>query len=135
MHAALLEAVKKSIGAADSDSLDGCSVKVVRKSFDGRWKKKNEPYFVYTVDLEVPKNVQKRFPRLTVRQGKIDLLDVDRDDSVPLTRNRVDATEVIAIVGAGPAGKIMLIDGLIRISRFDISVLFFILKVSLLPCL
>ena len=42
---------------------------VVRKSFDGRWKKAGQPKFVYTVDVSLTKE-QSRLIKIVPKEGR-----------------------------------------------------------------
>ncbi len=100
-------------------ALPGCSVRIARKSFDGRWKKHNEPCFTYTVDLHF--NARDNVPKcMASREGVMEALSAidanypnsrtdrhanqnkDNNDTKPnlLSFNKPR----VIIVGAGPAG-------------------------------
>ncbi|KAJ1421184.1 hypothetical protein B484DRAFT_421242, partial [Ochromonadaceae sp. CCMP2298] len=50
-HSALYKAISRTIGLPLT-KLEGMGVDVVKKSFDGRWKKAGQPKFIYTVDVD-----------------------------------------------------------------------------------
>lgn len=122
MHPALLKAMARSLGVKE---LTNCTVRVTRKSFDGRWKKYKEPYFVYTLDLhfdtlgDVPK-------KLVAKPGEAEELLEDlpatsttnSSDTIVAVEKRLSSDQPlhttlpqkprVVIVGAGPAGKLLL---------------------------
>lgn len=53
--------------------LSSVNITVVRKSFDGRWKKAGQPKFVYTVDLHLTKE-QSKLIKITPKEGRYDPL-------------------------------------------------------------
>ena len=56
VHTSLLDTIRIRLGISSDDFLQVTedSVKVVRKSFDGRWEKSGEPKFCYTCDITLP---------------------------------------------------------------------------------
>ena len=111
MHPALLDEIAAMTGMKPGVKLDHYLISIVRKSFDGRWKKQGEPKFVYAIDLAVPKKDMNSFPKLAPKMGKIELLNsktryfkdfhVQQISNVPV---KIKGEKVI-IIGAGPAGK------------------------------
>jgi len=119
IHESLMKAIAKQLGTNKVAKLEGCGVEIVKKSFDGRWKKLGQPKFTYTVDINLA--TCKSPPHLNVRPkaGQIDalplvgtdvpvaqLLNEYRKILSPLTSASSSSTPTprVVIVGAGPAG-------------------------------
>eukprot|EP00981_Chlorochromonas_danica_P005958 scaffold1243_cov173-Ochromonas_danica.AAC.19 len=121
VHPALLKAVSRSLGV---EQLTNCTVRVTRKSFDGRWKKYKEPYFVYTLDLQfdssgdVPKKLVAKAGEAEelledlpttptspsdIPGDTIDTIETSLSSGQPLHAALPQKPRVV-IVGAGPAG-------------------------------
>lgn len=91
-------------------------VTVVKKAFDGRWKKSGQPKWVYTIDLAIPKTLKQKFSIKEVK-GRIekvlsprstDSTDINKDTSpliiTGLTSSSKPSDIKIVVVGAGPSG-------------------------------
>lgn len=77
-------------------------VTIVKKSFDGRWKKEGQPKFVYTVDVCLPLATCKLL-RLRPLDGRREL--TPEGDSVPEPEAVAPPSGGrVVVVGAGPAG-------------------------------
>ena len=120
-HDALIDKVAKVLGIKSSNgtstthgkefiTLD--SIKVIKKAFDGRWKKFGQPKFVYTVDIDLRKDTEHRI-RVRPVEGQIEPIHIDNNAiQVPPVTTRLDtpdghsmsAKSQVVIVGAGPAG-------------------------------
>lgn len=75
-------------------------VEVVRKSFDGRLRNKDEPCFVYTVDLKLPPTIASK---LKFEDGKIERNTWDTQEPIVRVDNQKTFPAVV-VVGSGPAG-------------------------------
>lgn len=107
-HQELLTAVAKMIGLDNNKSrLTESIVKVVKKSFDGRWKKTG-PKFVYTVDVDLTSCSDKSV-RIYPKEGQIEEVAEEQESiQQSLSRSVLDNKgnqPRIVIVGAGPTGK------------------------------
>jgi hypothetical protein len=107
-HQELLTAVAKMIGLDNNkSSLTESIVKVVKKSFDGRWKKTG-PKFVYTVDVDLTSCSDKSV-RIYPKEGQIEEVAEEQESiQQSLSRSVLDNKgnqPRIVIVGAGPTGK------------------------------
>ena len=107
-HQELLTAVAKMIGLDNNkSSLTESIVKVVKKSFDGRWKKTG-PKFVYTVDVDLTSCSDKSV-RIYPKEGQIEEVAEEQESiQQSLSRSVLDNKDNqsrIVIVGAGPTGK------------------------------
>jgi uncharacterized FAD-dependent dehydrogenase len=101
VHAELIEQLMKSLSAKDDVSIKKDQVTIVRKSFDGRWKKVGQPKFVYTCDINLTTEQCKKL-KLRSIEGKIESINNLANKS---TETRPLATKPkVVIVGAGPAG-------------------------------
>jgi len=76
-------------------------IEIVRKSFDGRLRKKTEPSFVYTVDIRLPHKILSSL-KLRFEDGKIEKNTVDTILKEEPNASR-DLPSVV-VVGSGPAG-------------------------------
>ena len=72
LHPALISAVAENLNTK-MESLSSVNMTVVRKSFDGRWKKAGQPKFVYTVDLFLTKE-QSKLIKIVPKEGRYDPL-------------------------------------------------------------
>ena len=72
LHPALISAVAENLNTK-VEWLSSVNITVVRKSFDGRWKKAGQPKFVYTVDLHLTKE-QSKLIKITPKEGRYDPL-------------------------------------------------------------
>lgn len=87
------------------------NITVVRKSFDGRWKKSKQPAFTYTVDM-VGSSTASTFRKLYPQGNRIELVNevfklTEQQPLLPpmtLPTNGDHTKQRIVIVGAGPAG-------------------------------
>ena len=101
----------------DGDNEGICSeykLEIIRKSFDGRWKKKGQPSFVYTIDVTLPVNIVNRL-RLAPISGRLEAINNDNNtDGLKHTFSiQTDGTaqrERVIVVGAGPAGLFAAIE-------------------------
>lgn len=124
LHEALLETVAKTLKLAEKDQealmrvlergneddgidrKDEFQVRVMRKSFDGRWKKFGQPQFVYTIDISLPKVMSKQV-RLRPQEGRLEPVPVDINDApihIPLEDGDGRKLKNVVVVGGGPAG-------------------------------
>ena len=125
-HDALIDKVAKILGIKNSNGTSATthgkefinmeSIKVIKKAFDGRWKKFGQPKFVYTVDIDLRKDTE-RVIRVRPVEGQIEPILID-DHAVssiasldtPVTSlsssssNSLSVGSQVVIVGAGPAG-------------------------------
>lgn len=107
-HQELLTAVAKMIGLDNNkSSLTESIVKVVKKSFDGRWKKTG-PKFVYTVDVDLT-SCSDRSVRIYPKEGQIEEIAEEQESiqeslSRMVLDNKGNQSRIV-IVGAGPTGK------------------------------
>lgn len=84
------------------------AITVVKKSFDGRWKKSGQPKFVYTVDLDL-RNDTEHCVRIRPVEGLVEPLKeeitAEATTSTALSSSSMASTnQRVIIVGAGPAG-------------------------------
>jgi uncharacterized FAD-dependent dehydrogenase len=140
LHSSLLNSLAKLLRLSKSDKAEldkllssGISlyeVDVVRKSFDGRWKKAGQPKFVYTLDVKFPSAQVVKSLRLKHTNGKLDCLGapevIGREKRVvaeqmssaggsiaSLVRPADGGSmkkEKVVVVGAGPAGLFAAIE-------------------------
>jgi len=128
LHKALLERVAKllKLDDKDKDSLllqldedgdgDGDDedqdtppfrAKVVRKAFDGRWKKNGQPQFVYTIDISFSLDMAKQL-RLRPQEGRLDPAQDEEETAPPeIPVEPSDGSKRrkrVVVIGAGPAG-------------------------------
>lgn len=68
LHTALVSAVATNLNT-NVELLLSVNMTVVRKSFDGRWKKAGQPKFVYTVDVNLTKE-QSRLIKIMPKEGR-----------------------------------------------------------------
>ena len=68
LHTALVSAVATNLNT-NVELLSSVNMTVVRKSFDGRWKKAGQPKFVYTVDVSLTKE-QSRLIKIVPKEGR-----------------------------------------------------------------
>ena len=77
---AIFSAVMKCLGIKQDDirkeKIDMAAITVVKKSFDGRWKKDGQPKFVYTVDISLNIDFCRKI-RIRPKDGKIQLMAKD----------------------------------------------------------
>lgn len=127
-HDALIDKVAKVLGIKNSNgtstthgkefiTLD--SIKVIKKAFDGRWKKFGQPKFVYTVDIDLRKDIEHSI-RVRPVEGQIEPIHTTDNNAVQSSSTtRLDTPDAslsnsnshsmsagsqVVIVGAGPAG-------------------------------
>ena len=117
-------------GSIDEDS---CRVRIVRKAFDGRWKKLGQPQFVYTVDVRLSAALERSLA-LKAINGRIDLLEngppldvgfraseSESEEKNDLTQGKAKdkdkhdtkiaaAGNRVVVIGAGPAGLFAAIE-------------------------
>lgn len=98
----------------NEDTFSDYKLEIIRKSFDGRWKKKGQPSFVYTVDVTLPMDVVKRL-RLSPSSGRLDDVQPGAARSDPTfseagVSQREAERERVIVVGAGPAGLFAAIE-------------------------
>lgn len=107
---ALLSSVVHSIGLKTPNALTENDVAIVRKAFDGRWKKVGQPKWSYTVDVNISSFLARK---LNIRSlpGRIDKIsDSDRmaEGTVNISLQKSKPASLskskVVIVGAGPAG-------------------------------
>lgn len=108
IHDNLLTAIGKQIGIDSKSTLLNSNCKVIKKSFDGRWKKSGQPKFVYTVDVDLT-STSKPNIKIYPKEGSIEEINTDEDtvDTILSEYNEIHKNEEknrIVIVGAGPAG-------------------------------
>ena len=111
-HEQLLDSLKSVISPRDKNkvSLKIYDLTVVKKAFDGRWKKHGQPKWVYTVDITIPSSSVNKMG-LKPLPGKFEQLPytapsstiITNTSSVPKTLH-IKSQPRIVIVGAGPAG-------------------------------
>ena len=111
-------------------------MRIVRKAFDGRWRKFGQPQFVYTVDVRLSEGLESslRAPLKPVN-GRIDALKSGPQDkdmgflaSNKDKEQRLSASSIskgkggnsndkrVVVIGAGPAGLFAAIE-LIRMGQ------------------
>jgi len=98
LHAAVVTAVNARLSKALPVKAAFSDMTVVRKAFDGRWKKhkSKQPRFVYTVDVRVSgKN------KLVPQEGQLERLF---GISAPPETQAAAAQKRVVVVGLGPAG-------------------------------
>lgn len=101
VHDQLLVQLIKTLSSRDDVSVRKDQVTIVRKSFDGRWKKVGQPKFVYTCDVNLTSEQSKKLKLRSV-EGKIESINDQANASI---QPRPLATKPkVVIVGAGPAG-------------------------------
>ncbi|KAG5190617.1 hypothetical protein JKP88DRAFT_352619 [Tribonema minus] len=108
IHDAVLSAISTRLGMRpDMPSLLSADVSIVRKSFDGRWKKDGEPKFVYTVDVRVDRGTAAKL-KLRVKEGRMEPAPAPAAATAAAPASAVWSTEAAAprvlVVGSGPAG-------------------------------
>lgn len=103
VHPRLIEATYRQLGIKQStENASIFNITIVRKSFDGRWKKSGQPKFVYTVDVELPDKIAKR-AKIVRKEGLIE--PIKQGVAIkPVQLGTVGASADVIIVGAGPAG-------------------------------
>ena len=118
---ALLRAVSRALGCPSGRTVAAGAVRVVRKSFDPRWR--NNPAYDYVVDIEAVAAVAAGARRLSARPGVMEALAGDTlPDAATTLRQTVglpstagdaprrdgvgasDASRPVVVVGSGPAG-------------------------------
>jgi uncharacterized FAD-dependent dehydrogenase len=93
------------------ESFACCQVQIVRKSFDGRWKKTGEPKFVYTIDFKLSRGQIKKLG-IKPTEGRIEVIEEKKETNKQqittqqesLDTKRQDKQYEYVIVGSGPAG-------------------------------
>lgn len=90
-------------------------VTVVKKAFDGRWRKTGQPKWVYTVDLAIPASTSQKFTIKEVK-GRIEKVSppksTDSSGTIKTSVEKSPSTSIsfrgesprIVVVGAGPSG-------------------------------
>lgn len=102
----LFSEVMRYLGVKEDDiekeKIDTSAITVVKKSFDGRWKKDGQPKFVYTVDVSFSIDLCRKL-KLRHKEGKIELLPAK---VAARPKQILDPSSIprVVIVGAGPAG-------------------------------
>lgn len=108
----IVNATCRSLGIKMSElnsNGDDLKVSIVRKSFDGRWKKMGKPTFVYTVDVELSHDVCKKIRPRHV-DGQMEMIikggngDSNTDSNTDTSSTSDNSKHKVTIVGAGPAG-------------------------------
>ena len=112
IHDNLLIAIGKQIGIDIKSNLLNSNFKVIKKSFDGRWKKSGQPKFVYTVDVDLT-SISKTNVKIYPKEGSIEEIIKEEDtvDNVLSEYQEIHKNNEknrIVIVGAGPAGKLYI---------------------------
>jgi hypothetical protein len=84
-------------------------ITVVKKAFDGRWRKSGQPKWVYTVDLTIPSSLIKQKFSIKEIKGRIERITPKSIDTTSLitsasTTSPSGASPKIVVVGAGPSG-------------------------------
>lgn len=104
----MLEEIARTLKASNIEELRKFPIKIVKKSFDGRWKKSGTPHFVYTVDVTIDLANGKSFRGLQVKEGRIEILPQDDTPTLLLSKtadeSKQNSLPKVVIVGAGPAG-------------------------------
>ena len=108
-HPELLKYLTKFLSKmAKGITINESNVEVVRKSFDGRWKrgKINEPSFVYTLDVKIPsklkiKDVSGKIEKLVKMNSSSTTKNINTDISII---ESIKKKKKVVIVGFGPAG-------------------------------
>ena len=102
-HPELLKSLTKFLSKVTKGiTINESNVEVVRKSFDGRWKrdKANEPSFVYTLDIKIPSKI-----KIKNVSGKIEkLVKISGSSSNRTYADNKKKKKKVVIVGFGPAG-------------------------------
>eukprot|EP01035_Chromulina_nebulosa_P030545 gene30545-40595_t len=117
LHTALVSAVATNLNT-NVELLSSVNMTVVRKSFDGRWKKAGQPKFVYTVDVSLTKE-QSRLIKIVPKEGRQEPLSsasFPESDAVQSPDGAKHNRRVV-IIGAGPAGlfaALSLVDAGVR---------------------
>jgi NADPH-dependent 2,4-dienoyl-CoA reductase/sulfur reductase-like enzyme len=112
VHETLLQAVAARLGPKAAEALP--EVTILRKSFDGRWKKDGHPKFVYTVDVQLTAASAKKL-KLRPRHGMLEPTPAAEAEQQLTTAAAAGATDAAAaqpsaakprvvVVGSGPAG-------------------------------
>jgi FAD binding domain len=113
IHEALLQAVASRLGPKAAEALP--EVTILRKSFDGRWKKDGQPKFVYTVDVQLTAASAKKL-KLRPRHGMLEPTPAaEAEQQLPTaaaagTNDAAAAAQPsaakprVVVVGSGPAG-------------------------------
>lgn len=123
VHDNLVQAITKRLSCNDKELQH---IQILRKSFDGRWKKSGQPKWAYTVDVSIhPSKTKAR--KMKAIQGRLELIQSDEghqpngkvapkpgkltsslDGSVlspsPAPSLGPHALPRVIVVGAGPAG-------------------------------
>ena len=102
-HDALIAKVQKTLRLSEN-ALTNDSLVVVKKAFDGRWKKTGQPKFVYTVDVDVRNEANLRVRPV---EGKIEVRTPPAKPARSLVPSPLQPPSVdkrVVVVGAGPAG-------------------------------
>jgi len=98
-HDALVTKVRKLLRVGEN-AVTNASLAVVKKAFDGRWKKTGQPKFVYTVDVDVRNEANVRVRPV---EGKIEVRAPQ--PSPPVSSPPAQSVDKrVVVVGAGPAG-------------------------------
>lgn len=101
VHDQLLVQLMKTLSSRDDVSVRKDQVTIVRKSFDGRWKKVGQPKFVYTCDVNLTSEQSKKLKLRSV-EGKIESINDQANASIQ--PRQLATNPKVVIVGAGPAG-------------------------------
>jgi uncharacterized FAD-dependent dehydrogenase len=113
IHEALLQAVAVRLGPKAADVQP--EVTILRKSFDGRWKKDGQPKFVYTVDVQLNAASAKQL-KLRPRHGMLEPtpaaeVEAEQHLATAAAAGAPDAAAAqpaakprVVVVGSGPAG-------------------------------
>jgi len=106
IHPALVNATCHFLNIVSNDHIERLKDKivVVRKSFDGRWKKSGQPKFVYSVDVHLPGDIAQSI-KIAPKEGRIEAINPTALNSVSSSPSPMASSSLpIIIVGAGPAG-------------------------------
>jgi uncharacterized FAD-dependent dehydrogenase len=104
VHQSLVDSLMKVL---HSQPIHAENITVVKKAFDGRWKIKGQPKWIYTVDVSlspqlVKKAKLKEVPAKTVKLDKLTLKSSVLQSNTAI-RKLINNPKII-IVGAGPSG-------------------------------
>ena len=99
-HEKLMESIIQTLKSRSS--WKPTNLNIVKKAFDGRWKKFGQPKWVYTVDIEIPLNIIKQiglkeFPGKFEKMIPTKLLTTSSLNA----ETSVSSSPKIVIVGAG----------------------------------
>jgi len=115
VHEGLVHALERMINIRTvSDNWHkSCNITVVKKGFDIRRKKLQQPRFSYTIDVEFPTSLQTFCnDRLSVVPGRIETIQHQYVEGTNNVNNSIcptvsSKTPSVVVVGCGPAGELI----------------------------